>query len=499
MPTTASDAALSAAELPGPDRHLPFYGLASPPFRSGADPGRLWLGNAHRAVLDILVRAIQDGNGVAILTGDAGTGKTSLAQRLIAMLGPAGISVGQVSSPGPAPSDFFEAVLSAYGVRRPVHDKDTFSACIRNVLARATGRGDKVLLVVDEAQGLGQEVLREVGDLSIMAAASGHPLVILLIGETRLTAALKDDEHAALRERIIARCAVPPLGPDEVGAYVRHYLDAAGAVTEVFSPEAIRTIASLSRGAPGAINIIGDRALQVGPPRRARPITEAIVSDCGRSLASPSAALADFDRSSPRATSLHSRAKGRGRLYVTIAATALFVTGAPYLAWWLTGLGDNSARTASDETSRQPHAPARDEGSPAPAVVTRPPADAPSSPVPSGNADRVVLPERRAPVSAAPIEAHAAIPARPTASRPRLVMPRESPAIREIPVTPEIRPPAPAATRRRPAPVTVAPGRVVTPEAPSQPRAPEGGADAPDPAAIIDWLMKESPGRRPGG
>lgn len=499
MPTTAGDAALSAAELPGPDRHLPFYGLASPPFRSGADPGRLWLGNAHRAILDTLARAIRDGDGIAILTGDAGTGKTSLAQRLIAMLGPAEISAGQVSSPGPAPSDFFEAVLSAYGVRRPVHDKDTFSACIRNVLARAAGRGDKVLLVVDEAQGLGHELLREVGDLSIMAAASGHPLVILLIGETRLTAALKDDRHVALRERIIARCAVPPLGPDEVGAYVRHYLDAAGAVTEVFSPEAIRTIASLSRGAPGAINIIGDRALLVGRARRARPITEAIVSDCGRPPGSPSSALADFDRSSPRATSLHSRAKGRGRLYVTIAATALFVTGAPYLAWWLTGLGDNSARTTSDDASRPQHAPARDEGPPAPAVVTRPPADVPSSPVPSGDADRAALPERRAPVSAAPIEAHAAIPARPTVSRPRVAVPRESPAIRENPVASETRPPAPAAAPRPPAPVAAAPGRVATPEAASQPRAPEGGADAPDPAAIIDWLMKESPSRRPCG
>ena len=117
MPTTASDAALSAAELPGPDRHLPFYGLASPPFRSGADPARLWLGNPHRALLDTLARAIREGNGIALLTGDAGTGKTSLAQRFIAMLGPSGISVGRVSSPGQAPSDFFEAVLSAYGVR----------------------------------------------------------------------------------------------------------------------------------------------------------------------------------------------------------------------------------------------------------------------------------------------------------------------------------------------------------------------------------------------
>ena len=185
MPTTASDAALSAAELPGPDRHLAFYGLASPPFRSGADPGHLWLGKAHRTILDTLARAFRDGNGIAVLTGDAGTGKTSLAQRFIAMLGPAGIAVGRVSSPGQAPSDFFEAVLSAYGVRRPVHDKDTFAACIRTVLARAAARGDKVLLALDEAQGLGHELLREVGDLSALAAASGHPLYILLIGETR--------------------------------------------------------------------------------------------------------------------------------------------------------------------------------------------------------------------------------------------------------------------------------------------------------------------------
>ena len=322
MPTTASDAALSAAELPGPDRHLPFYGLVSPPFRSGPDPGHLWLGKAHRSILDTLARAFRDGNGIAVLAGDAGTGKTSLAQRFIAMLGPAGIAVGRVSSPGQAPSDFFEAVLSAYGVRRPVHDKDTFAACIRNVLARAAARGDRVLLALDEAQGLGHELLREVGDLSALAAASGHPLFILLIGETRLTASLKDDQHAALRERIIAGCAVPPLGLDEVGAYVRHSLDAAGAVTEVFSPEAIRTIASLSRGAPGAINILGDRALLVGRARRARPITEAIVSECGRSPESPSAADTGVDRSSPRPTSLRSRAEWRGRLYVTIAATA---------------------------------------------------------------------------------------------------------------------------------------------------------------------------------
>ena len=292
------------------------------------------------------------------------------------MLGPAGISVGRVSSPGHAPSDFFEAVLSAYGVRRPVHDKDTFAACIRDVLARAAARGDKVLLVVDEAQGLGHELLREVGDLSVLAAASGHPLVILLVGETRLTAALQDDRHAALRERIIARCAVPPLGPDEVGAYVRHYLDAAGAVTEVFSPEAIRTIASLSRGAPGAINIIGDRALLVGRARRARPITEAIVSDCGRSPGSPSAARAELRPIvSARDRSLRSRAQGarsalrdhrRHRALRHGRAVSRVVA---HRAWATT-----RARTASDDASRPPPRPRAGRGIAAPPPSSRVPA-----------------------------------------------------------------------------------------------------------------------------
>jgi hypothetical protein len=173
------------------------------------------------------------------------------------------------------------------------------------------------------------------------------------------------------------------------------------------------------------------------------------------------------------------------------------VTGAPYLAWWLTGLGGNSARTASDDAPRPPHAPIRDGESPPPAVVTRPGADTPSSPVASADADRPALPERRGPVSAAPIEAHAATPARPTAARPRIAVPREIQAIRDTPAVREIRPPAPNATPRSSAPVAAVPERVATPEAPTpRPMASERHADTPDPTAIIDWLMKDSSGRR---
>src|SRR5262245_44816914 len=166
MTTAAAQAPRPNGEGSPADPHLPFYGLLSPPFRSGPDPGRLWLGSAHRVIVDTLSRAIRGDEGIVLLTGDVGTGKTSLVQRLVSALGATGIAVGRVASPGSVPSDFFEAVLSAHGVRRPVHDADAFRSCFRDVLARAAATGDKVLLVVDEAQGLSPALLTEIGILS---------------------------------------------------------------------------------------------------------------------------------------------------------------------------------------------------------------------------------------------------------------------------------------------------------------------------------------------
>lgn len=516
MATPEIDAARSAADIPDPDRHLPFYGLASAPFRAGSDPSRLWLCASYRRVIDELAHAVEGGRGVALLSGEGGTGKTSLAQRMIAHLDPARHVVGYVANPAPAPSDFFESVLSAFGVRRLVHGREGFLAALRDLLARAAAREATVLLVVDEAQNLGLDLLREI-EVMIESSAP-YRFVVLLIGESRVVATLDDERLAPLREHVVARLAVPPLGPEEVGAYIRHSLEAAGALGAIFTQESIRRIAVLSRGAPGAINIIADRALLVGRAQRAKPITPDIVDACGDAMhtTTPIGSRRDATLALGGAARAR-RSRGRGRLYVTIAATALLVTGAPYLAWRLTGLGDDSARTVVSYPV-QPAAPAADAPAPAPAPAPDASATAAATPEP----DRPSLPDRAPRVSSE--EAHAAptpgslsrparelarvpqrsgarddagagavVPRRESASATRpYAAPRESPIAREA--VREVRPPAPVASTPRPTPVAPAPS-VAAPSAPAPSvTAPEPArssrTDGPDPSAVIDWLMK---------
>ena len=570
MAPSPHDAAL-AVDLPALERHLPFYGLASAPFRAGVDPGRLWLGPQQRALLDTLAGTIREREGIVLLTGDVGTGKTTLAQRLVSALGRPGFAVGWVSSPGTASSDFFEAVLSAYGVRQPAQNRDAFAAAFERVLARAGAAGDRVLLVVDEAQGLSDEVLDEIGPLAAMASGRGGSLVILLVGETRLDAALGRDRHAGLRERVVARSTVPALSADEVGAYVRHCLDAAGAVTDVFDANAIRRVAALSAGAPGTINIICDRALLAGRAQRARPISAAVVDECypepGARAPKP-AARQPWTR---RPVSFPPAPRRRGRVYVTAAATVLLVTGAPYLAWWVIGLDDGKSHNAARQSvTARPDDAAR----PAPAPVQAERAD-PAPTASSGSPATEIDPEAQP--SMAALDVPVTLPTRALSVRPRSVQARETRLGRETspraslagapastpgptpriaapgpaaptPVTaparvvpPSSAPPvaslAPASPRATPAPAApamsappspapppVAYAPAATPPAPatarvprpfvppaelapvvrrvpqdvpvSRPPAREPRADSPDPAAVIDWLVEKSPGKR---
>jgi general secretion pathway protein A len=569
MAPSPHDAALVAVDLPAPERHLPFYGLASAPFKAGVDPGRLWLGPEQRALLDTLAGTIRDREGIVLLTGDVATGKTTLAQRLVATLGRPGFTVGWVSSPGSASPDFFEAVLSAYGVRQPVQNRSAFAAVFERVLARAGATGSRVLLVIDEAQGLSDEVLDEIGALAAMASGRDGSLAILLVGETRLDAALGHERHAVLRERVVARCPVPALRADEVGVYVRHCLDAAGSVTDIFDANAIRRIAELSAGAPGTINIICDRALLAGRAQRARPITAAIVDECYPAPGARAPKPAARQPWTRRPVSFPPAPRRRGRVYVTAAATVLLVTGAPYLAWWLIGLDGGKVRNAS----RQSVTVRSDDA--ARAVPASVQADRASDAAPTAPpADLAVEIEAEARPSMAALDVPVTLPARALSVRPRSVQARETRSSREarptdslagapVPApssTPRVSAPAPAAPASVPAParvasrspaaavpsLTPAPQRAVpAPASPSvsasplppvahtpavtlsapatarvprpfvppadlapvarsgpqdvpvsRPPARELRADAPDPSAVIDWLVEKSPGKR---
>jgi general secretion pathway protein A len=281
-----------APALADPCPYLAHYGLRDVPFRVTADPRHLWLGGTHRVALDRLTAAVRDGDGIVLLTGDIGTGKTSLANGLAERLRDAGLLVGQLLDARIEASEFLQAVANAFRMTGTFDVKDEFvtrleesgvaGACLGVLLDRARSSGRKVVLIIDEAQSLSEDCLRETAELSGLASTSGSSLVILLVAQKELSALLSDPRQEALNRRITARFKLEALEPDEVGEYIRHCLAAAGAPFEIFSAEAMHEIATLSRGAPRAINMVCDHALLTGGQRKARTITRDIIVDSGR-------------------------------------------------------------------------------------------------------------------------------------------------------------------------------------------------------------------------
>ena len=268
---------VTEAALPGPHGYLTYYKLLDAPFRTTADSRRLWLGGSHRALLDTLTAAIRQGDGIILLTGDAGTGKTSLVNWVIDMLDREALVIGRLPPWVFEVSELSQAVADAFGLGGKFPSAAAFATRFREFLATAQSRGSKVLLVIDEAQGLGDELLRKVFDLSTVGTFEEHPFAILLAGQRELSAALSKDQHAGLRQRITTTCVLEPLTTDEVGEYIRSRLHTAGSEEAIFAPDAVRQIASVSRGAPGLINVVCERALLAGYQRQARPIGPEII------------------------------------------------------------------------------------------------------------------------------------------------------------------------------------------------------------------------------
>ena len=148
-------------------------------------------------------------------------------------------------------SELSQAVADAFGFGGKFSGAAAFATRFREFLADVQSRGMKALLVIDEAQGLGDELLRKVFDLSTIGTFEEHPFAILLAGQKELSAALSKDQHAGLRQRITTTCVLEPLTVDEVREYIQSRLRTAGSEEAIFTPDAVRQIASVSRGAPG--------------------------------------------------------------------------------------------------------------------------------------------------------------------------------------------------------------------------------------------------------
>ncbi len=260
--------------------YLEFYGLKEAPFSITPDPRYVFLSERHRDALAHLLYGVGKGGGGGFvqLTGEVGTGKTTLCRLLLEQL-PENTRVALVLNPKLSPIELLESICDE--LHLSIADKkgslkglvDTLNAYLLDAYAQ----GLRVVLIVDEAQNLSTESLEQVRLLTNLETPTQKLLQIILLGQPELREKLNDTELRQLAQRITARYHLTPLDRDETEGYVRHRLAVAGSVRSPFSRLALRAVYKRSGGIPRLINVIADRSLMAGYAREQGTIGERLV------------------------------------------------------------------------------------------------------------------------------------------------------------------------------------------------------------------------------
>ena len=263
--------------------YLSFYNLKVKPFQMSTDPDFLWLGEQHKEALAILKYAIMENKGVLALTGDVGTGKTTLINALIQSLGKDTLAA-TVYDPSLEVLEFFNIIASAFNMDKTFESKGQFIIHFRQFLQKARERKQKVLLIIDEAQAVEAELLEEIRLLSNLEQEHIRLLNIFFVGQNEFVDILQEYRNRALRQRITIRYHIEQLTLDETEAYIRHRLGVSGTKAPIFSSDAMDEIFAFSGGYPRLINIICDHALLSGYVQELDTIHANTIRECREEL-----------------------------------------------------------------------------------------------------------------------------------------------------------------------------------------------------------------------
>ncbi|MBW2331747.1 MAG: AAA family ATPase, partial [Deltaproteobacteria bacterium] len=266
--------------------YLSHYNLVEKPFQITTDPKFLWLGEKYQEALAMLKYGVLDNRGFLLLTGDVGTGKTTLINALHGALG-SNVIVANVVDPNLEILEFFILLATAFDIEAKFTKKVDFLTNFTQFLNNAHTRDKQVLLIIDEAQKLSKELLEEIRVLSNIEKENRKLLNIFFVGQNEFNKTLLEKECRALRQRITITHQIRPLTESETREYIKYRLNVAGTDQEIFTGKAIRKIHVFSSGYPRLINIICDQALLTGYVRGLQTINPAIVKECAQELSIP--------------------------------------------------------------------------------------------------------------------------------------------------------------------------------------------------------------------
>jgi general secretion pathway protein A len=255
-----------------------FYGLDEKPFTLSPDPKYLFLSATHREVLGHLIYGIEQGEGFIAITGEVGTGKTTLCRTLLERLGNES-EVAFLFNPLLAPRELLQAINTEFGIPTEWESLTELTRRLNEFLLRKKAEGRRALLIVDEAQTLSPETLEQIRLLSNLETSRSKLLQIVLLGEK-----LGLTELRQLRQRITVWWQLAPMTATETREYVLHRLRIAGAQQNLFSDAALAAVHRVSRGVPRLINVICDRALLAGYGENRAQIDRNIVQEAAREI-----------------------------------------------------------------------------------------------------------------------------------------------------------------------------------------------------------------------
>jgi general secretion pathway protein A len=258
--------------------YLSHFNLTRKPFERVADPRFLWLGEKHKEALATLSYGAIETRGFILMTGDVGTGKTTVINALVERLGVDTVCA-TVPDPGLSKTDFFSFILKAYGIDARTNSKGAFLDIFTHFLNEQHAKRKQVLLIIDEAQRLTSELLEEIRHLSNINRPDANLLSVFFVGQHEFNDILKHPQNRAVRQRITINYHLEPLSPDEVPQYIRFRLKVAGTEKRIFRPSTYPLIYDFSNGYPRLINILCDHALLTAYVGRKSWVTKGIIQE----------------------------------------------------------------------------------------------------------------------------------------------------------------------------------------------------------------------------
>ncbi len=263
--------------------YLSHYNFCEKPFQIAADPKFFWLGEKHTEALATLQYGLQENKGILLITGDVGTGKTAVINTFLKKIDDNVIAV-KIPDPGLDPIDLYNILSNEFKINRKFSSKGDFLAHLNPYLHKTYRQNKTILLIVDEAQNISNELLEEIRLLSNIELADTKLINIFIVGQNELDPIIDENRNRAFKQRIGIRYHLDPLNDSETHEYINHRLKVAGSDKEIFSSKAINDIHFFSAGFPRLINAICDLALLTGYSEGKSQIDDKIVKECAQEL-----------------------------------------------------------------------------------------------------------------------------------------------------------------------------------------------------------------------